>query len=126
VVPAAQLQLLRPGDREVQTVTTQAIEIESAGDPKAAAASEQPSETPAPTKAAKSGEDDLLAPLITPDVLPRVGTTPSWLTPARFTVGMVAAPVVLVASMAARAVWRGSGPTSVRARARPGRPASGR
>jgi hypothetical protein len=124
VVPPHSFSFFDPATAKYQTVATQAIEIEVAGDPKAAAVSEPTSETPAPAKAVKSGgEDDLLAPLITPDVLPRVGTTPSWLTPARFTAGMVLAPVVLVASMAARAVWQRVGPDersrASAARARP-------
>lgn len=109
VVPPHSFGFFDPATAKYQTVSTQPITIEAAGDAKAVVASEQ-AETPAPTKAVKSGEDDLLAPLITPDTLPRVGTTPSWLTSGRFTAGMVLAPVVLVASMAARAVWRRVGP----------------
>lgn len=109
-VPPHSFSFFDPATAKYQTVSTQAIAIAVAGDANAPAPAAAPSDTPAPTNTAKAGEDDLLAPLITPDTLPRVGTTPSWLTPGRFTAGMVLAPVMLVASVAARAVWRRLGP----------------
>jgi hypothetical protein len=68
---------------------------------------------PAPVAAArpnKSEEDGLLAPLITPDTLPRVASDSAWLTPARFTAGMLLAPAVLAAATGGRALWRRYGP----------------
>jgi len=110
-VPAHSFSFFDPATTKYQTVRTAPIVIAVVGDANAPAPSAEPAaDAKAPKKAAKSGEDDLLAPLITPETLPRVGTTPSWLTPTRFTTGMILAPVVLLASMAARAVWRRVGP----------------
>lgn len=111
VVPPHSFSFFDPATARYETVSTQPITITVAGDPNAKAPSPTPEAAPDPAKPARpTGEDGLLAPLISPDALPRVGTTTSWLTPARFTAGMIAAPVVLVASAAARAVWRRVGP----------------
>lgn len=109
-VPAHSFSFFDPATARYETVSTQPIVITVAADPNAVA-SPTPEAAPGPTKAARTtGEDGLLAPLISPDALPRVGTTTAWLTPARFTAGMIAAPVVLAASAGVRAVWRRVGP----------------
>ena len=110
-VPPHSFSFFDPATERYQTVSTEPITITVAGDPNAPAPAPEAEAAPDAKKVAqKSGEDGLLAPPISPDTLPRVGTTTSWLTPTRFTAGMILAPVVLLASAAARAVWRRVGP----------------
>lgn len=109
-VPPHSFSFFDPAAARYQTVSTQAIEISVAGDANALPPSEAKTETPAPGKAATVRDDGLLAPLITPDALPRVATLSSWLTPRRFTTGMIAAPVALGVGWLARLLWRRLGP----------------
>ncbi len=109
-VPPHSFSFFDPATAKYETVQTQAFEISVTADANAPVLGPAATEVTAASKPTRTGEDDLLAPLITPDTLPRVTTTPSWLTSGRFTAGMVLAPVVLGVSMAARALWRRVGP----------------
>ncbi len=112
-IPPHSFSFFDPATASYRTVSTKPLAVEVLAD--AAAANSTPSLTPEPApvaaeQATKSDEDGLLAPLITPDTLPRVASEGSWLTPGRFTAGMVLAPAVLVAATGGRALWRRYGP----------------
>lgn len=108
-VPAHSFSFFDPATARYQTVSTQPIAITVAGDPDAPVATTTP-DLATPGKAAPSRDDGLLAPLITPDALPRVTVETSWLTPRRFTTGMLLAPVALGVGSLARTLWRRLGP----------------
>jgi hypothetical protein len=107
-IPPHSLSFFDPTTARYQTVTTKPIALAVAADANAPAPAKQ-SETVAP-EVASDQHDGLLAPLITPESLPRTSSASSWLTPGRFTAGMVLAPVVFVATSAGRALWRRYGP----------------
>lgn len=110
-IPPHRFSFFDPATASYQTVSSEPIEVAVLANA-AAPAPSAPAE-PAPVAAAgatKSEEDGLLAPLITPDTLPRVASDSTWLTPARFTAGMVLAPAVLAAATGGRALWRRYGP----------------
>lgn len=109
-VPAHSFSFFDPATARYQTVRTQPIAITVAGDPNAPAPGVDSPEAPTPGKTASLGDDGLLAPLITPDAVPRVAVETSWLTPRRFTTGMLLAPVALGVGGLARALWRRLGP----------------
>lgn len=108
-VPVHSFSFFDPATARYQTVSTQPIEIMVAGDPNAAAPSPVSNDAPAPGKATAS-DDGLLAPLITPDAVPRVAVSTSWLTPRRFTNGMLLVPAALAVGGLARGLWRRLGP----------------
>ncbi len=108
-VPVHSFSFFDPATARYQTVSTQPIEIMVAGDPNAAAPSPVSNDAPAPGKATAS-DDGLLAPLITPDAVPRVAVSTSWLTPRRFTNGMLLVPTALAVGGLARGLWRRLGP----------------
>jgi len=111
-IPPHRFSFFDPASASYQTVRSAPIEVTVLADA-AAAAAPSPSAEPAPApaeRAAKSDEDALLAPLLTPDALPRAASDSSWLTPRRFTAGMLLAPAVLAASAGGRALWRRYGP----------------
>ncbi len=109
-VPAHSFSFFDPATARYQTVSTQPIAITVAGDPNAPAPSVATTDPAAPNKAAKARDDGLLAPLITPEAVPRVTVESSWLTPRRFTTGMLLAPVALGVGSLARTLWRRLGP----------------
>lgn len=108
-VPVHSFSFFDPATARYQTVSTQPIEITVAGDPNVPAPSPVNTDASAPGKAT-ARDDGLLAPLITPDVVPRVAVATSWLTPRRFTTGMLLAPVALAVGGLARGLWRRLGP----------------
>ena len=75
-----------------------------------------PGQAPAPDAKVGSGEDvepdepDELAPLFTPETLPRHQSKERWLTPERWLVGMLAAPAFLGVGAGASLLWRRFGP----------------
>lgn len=110
-IPPHRFSFFDPATASYQTVSSKPIEISVAAN--GAAPAPSAAAEPAPVAAArpnKSEEDGLLAPLITPDTLPRVASDSAWLTPARFTAGMLLAPAVLAAATGGRALWRRYGP----------------
>lgn len=110
-IPPHRFSFFDPATAKYQTATSKPIEVVVLADAAAPAPSPAPEPAPVAAKgAAKSDEDGLLAPLITPDTLPRVTNDGSWLTPGRFAAGMVLAPAVLVAATGGRALWRRFGP----------------
>lgn len=111
-IPPHRFSFFDPATANYQTVSSQPIEVTVLADA-AAPAPSAPAEPAAPGPAArptKSAEDDLLAPMITPDSLSRVPGDSTWLTPGRFTAGMLLAPAVLAAATGGRALWRRYGP----------------
>lgn len=111
-IPPHRFSFFDPATASYQTVSSQPIEVTVLADaaapaPSAAAEPAAPGPAARPTK---SAEDDLLAPLITPDSLSRVTSDSAWLTPGRFTAGMLLAPAVLAATTGGRALWRRYGP----------------
>jgi len=110
-IPPHRFSFFDPATASYQTVSSKPIAVTVLADAAAPAPSAAPEPAPVAAKgAAKSDEDGLLAPLITPDTLPRVASDRSWLTPARFAAGMVLAPAVLAATTGGRALWRRYGP----------------
>ena len=111
IVPPHSFSFFDPATARYQTVSTEPIRVfvtEVAG---AAPPALTPAEPTADSeRAAKSDDEGLLAPLLMPDALPRVSDASSWLTPRRFTAGMLLAPAALAAVTAGRALWRRFGP----------------
>lgn len=107
-IPAHRFSFFDPATARYQTVQTRPIALAVAPDANAPAPTKQ-GETTAP-EVASDAHDGLLAPLITPETLPRAAATTSWLTPGRFTAGMILAPVVFAAATAGKAMWRRWGP----------------
>lgn len=111
IVPAHSFSFFDPATARYQTVRSEPIRVfvtEVAGAPTPSASPEEPAADV--ERVANADDEGLLAPLMTPDVLPRVGAASSWLTPGRFTAGMILAPAVLAAATAGRALWRRFGP----------------
>jgi hypothetical protein len=121
-IPPHRFSFFDPATARYQTVTSQPIEVVVLADAAAPAPSVGPHRLRRPPRGREVRDDGLLAPLITPDTVPRVTNDGSWLTPGRFAAGMVLAPAVLVAATGGRALWRRFGPDEARAPARPGPP----
>ncbi len=110
-IPPHRFSFFDPATGRYQTVSSKPIEVAVLADASAPAPSAPAEEAPGPAaRPTKSAEDGLLAPLITPDNLPRVASDSAWLTPGRFTAGMILAPTVLAATAGGRALWRRYGP----------------
>lgn len=110
-IPPHRFSFFDPATGRYQTVSSKPIEVAVLADASAPAPSAPAEEAPGPAaRPTKSAEDGLLAPLITPDNLPRVASDAAWLTPGRFTAGMILAPTVLAATAGGRALWRRYGP----------------
>ncbi len=106
-IPAHSFAFFDPATARYQTVQTKPIALAVAADANAPAPTKQ-GDTPA--EISTDEHEGLLAPIITPETLPRTASSGSWLTSGRFTTGMILAPVVLVASSVGRALWRRYGP----------------
>ncbi|MBL9107525.1 MAG: protein BatD [Myxococcales bacterium] len=108
-IPAHSFSFFDPATARYQTVKTKPIALAVAPDADAPPPPSKQGETTAP-EVANHEHDGLLAPLITPETLPRTTSESSWLGPGRFTTGMVLAPVAFAAIAGGRALWRRLGP----------------
>lgn len=106
-IPPHSFSFFDPATARYQTVQTKTIALAVAADANAPAPGKQETKQ---AEVATNEHDGLLAPLLTPESLPRTPSATPWLTSGRFTTGMVLAPVVLAAAAIGRAVWRNYGP----------------
>lgn len=106
-IPAHSFSFFDPDTERYQTVKTKPIALAVAADANAPAPSKQDA---TPAEITTDAHEGLLAPLISPETLPRTAVTSSWLTPGRFMTGMILAPVVFVATAVGRSLWRRYGP----------------
>jgi hypothetical protein len=107
-VPPHGFSFFDPATARYETVTSEPITVTVEGDASAPPPTKAAADAPATAEVADA--DGLLAPLLPVDVLPRVPSQSSWLTPGRFTAGMILAPAVLAASAGGQALWRRYGP----------------
>jgi hypothetical protein len=106
-IPAHSFAFFDPATARYQTVQTRPIALAVAPDANAPAPARQGD---APVETSTDEHEGLLAPILTPETLPRTSSTGSWLTSGRFMTGMILAPVVFVASAVGRSLWRRYGP----------------
>jgi len=106
-IPAHSFSFFDPATARYQTVQTRPIALAVAADANAPAPSKQ---ADTPSEISTDEHAGLLAPILTPETLPRTSSSGSWLTSGRFTTGMILAPVVFVATAVGRTLWRRYGP----------------
>lgn len=107
-IPVHELAYFDPETERYEVTRTEPIDIEvEGGEPVAA----EPETEPEP-------QSEELAELIVDDALPRHTPRERWLSPGRWTSGMVAVPVLAAAGLGGAALWRRFGPDEqMRARA---------
>jgi hypothetical protein len=112
-IPAHELSYFDPASAAYAVARSEPIRIDVVPDPKARAA-----KAPGLEGAAGDGGEELLADIFASSTLPRTPAREPWLTPVRWTTGVLGVPGVLAASVAARVVVRrvlGDGRTRRRA-----------
>ena len=104
-IPAHTLSYFDPSTEQYATASTQAIEVVVGGDPNAIVR-EETDDDPAPS----STVDDPLAPVVAMEAVPRDLPRARWLTQERWTLGMLAVPLVLMVGLGGGWAWRRFGP----------------
>ncbi len=89
-IPPHSVIFFDPETATYETATSKTISITVTGDP----ADAPPPESPAPVAALADDDDLLLAPIYDLEVLPRTELEKPWLTPKRWVLGMIGAPLV--------------------------------
>jgi hypothetical protein len=107
-IPPHELHFFDPAVGAYQTAKTAPIELAVEGDPGATPATDAPAAAQPPPEAAEA--EGILAPIVTPDALPRATPTESWLTLERFAWAMAGVPAVLALGTGGKALWRRFGP----------------
>ncbi|MCB9567544.1 MAG: protein BatD [Myxococcales bacterium] len=105
-IPAHTLDFFDPSEGAYRKARSQPITIEVSGDPGAAAGAPAGPEPSAPPPPPATDDDLPPAPIYTPDALPRVEVAEPWLTPTRWTLGMIGAPALGLVALGARAILR--------------------
>jgi hypothetical protein len=108
VIPPHSFAFFDPATSRYQVVQTRPIALAVAADANAPAPSKPGDKDP--VEIAGDQHDGLLAPILTPETLPRTSSATAWLSPGRFITGMILAPVVFVATAVGRSLWRRYGP----------------
>lgn len=107
-IPPHSFSFFDPATARYETIKTKPIALAVTPDANAPPPSKQGEATN--PEVAIDGHEGLLAPLVTPESLPRTSSESSWLTSGRFTAGMLLTPVAFAAIAGGRALWRRLGP----------------
>lgn len=104
-IPAHDLVFFDPGEESYSTASTPVLEVVVGGDPNAIVRTDEEEDAPSGTAV-----EDPLAPVFAMSSVPRDLPRDRWLTQERWSMGMLAVPLVVMLGMAGGWAWRRFGP----------------